>query len=164
MRKIINAVLTAALAAATLVTVTPTSDVVGHSKQATVASVSSTPKRHTAMRWAKTQKGDRYCYGGNGPSCWDCSGIVVAAYKKVGITLPRTTYDMIKSSKLSKTSSPRWGDIVFTSSGHVELYSHKEGGVRWMFGAHNSSKPVGYARVYSGASGYPKYFRVKGAG
>jgi cell wall-associated NlpC family hydrolase len=132
---------------------------------AEAAVAAATPKRHKAMRAAKTQKGKPYRYGGESPkSGFDCSGLVQWAYKKAGINLPRTTYSMQKSKKLKRTYKPRWGDIVFTSSGHVELYSHVKKGVRWMYGAHNSGTRVGYKKVYRGASGYPRYFRVVGAG
>lgn len=130
--------------------------------QVAKASAAATPKRHTAMRFNYAQRGDWYLYGGNGPSRWDCSGLVVASYKKVGITLPRTTGDMLRDRKdqLARTYSPRWGDLVFTSSGHVEMYVKK--GV--MHGAHKSGTRVGYKNIYKGASGYPKYYRVRGAG
>ena len=121
-------------------------------------------KRSTVMGFAKAQKGDRYSQANpQGPNHWDCSGIVQASYRKAGVTLPRTTYTIIGSSKLKQipASQARYGDIVFTSSGHVELYSHKKNGVRWMFGSHNSKERVGYKRVYSGQSGFPKYFTLR---
>lgn len=120
----------------------------------------ATPKRHVAIKYAKAQRGDWYKYGGTGPSRWDCSGLVYVAYKKAGITLPRTTYGMLKSSKLQRTSKPKWGDLVFTSSGHVEFFTSKG----LMFGAHRTGTRVSYAHIYSGARGYPKYFHVRGAG
>lgn len=128
------------------------------------ASAKTTPKRHKAIRAAYTKEGKPYRYGGNGPNSFDCSGLVVWAYGKYGIKLPRTTGGMLKSSKLVRTSSPRWGDLVFTSSGHVEFYVHKKNGVRWMFGAHKSGTRIGYKKVYYNGGGWPKYYRVKGAG
>lgn len=121
----------------------------------------ATQMRHSAMRWAKTQEGKWYCRAGNGPSCYDCSGLVVAAYKKVGITLPRTTFQLWDGDrKLIRitASKARWGDLVMPGSGHVELYSHKDSkGVRWMFGAHHSGTRIGYAKVYGSSA---RYFRV----
>lgn len=125
-----------------------------------LTSARATPKRHIAMRFNYAQRGEWYRYGATGPSTWDCSGLVQAAYRKAGIYLPRTTYDIIKSSKLSRTYSPRWGDIVFTSTGHMEMYV-KPG---WMHGAHRSGTRIGYKAIYKSGPGWPKYYRVKGAG
>ena len=35
--------------------------------------------------------GCSYIWGGTGPSGYDCSGLVQAAYAQAGISLPRTT-------------------------------------------------------------------------
>jgi len=127
----------------------------------TSVAASSTPKRITAYKYAKTQQGDRYQYGGNGPNTWDCSGLVKWAYGKVGINLPRTTGDLLRDSRdqLMRTNYPRNGDLVLNDH-HVELYVHYKDGVRWMFGAHHSGTRVGYAKIYSGL----RYYRVRGAG
>ena len=129
------------------------------------ADAATTPKRHVAMKYALAQKGDWYKYGATGPSRWDCSGLVMMAYRKAGISLPRTTYDMQSSRKLVRVSASRakWGDIVFLSSGHVELYV-KGGSNGWMFGAHHSGTKVGYKRIYNGSGSYPRFYHVRGAG
>lgn len=129
------------------------------------ADAASTPKRHVAMNAAKSRQGMPYSYGAAGPSSFDCSGLVYWAYRKAGITLPRTTGGMLSSSKLQRVSAgnARWGDLVFASSGHVEFYGH--GGSRgWMFGAHHSGTRIGYKRIYSGGSGWPRFYHVRGAG
>ena len=60
--------------------------------------------RHTmralAYKYAVAQRGKWYCWGGAGPSCYDCSGLVSAAYRHVHIWLGRTTYDMLHSGRL----------------------------------------------------------------
>lgn len=116
------------------------------------------PKQYTAMKYAKAQIGDPYRYGGNGPGSWDCSGLVVGAYRHAGISLPRTTQDIQRSSKVQRTYHPHWGDLVMFGSPayHVELYGH----TGWMLGAHHSGTRVSYKAIYSGA----KYYHVKGAG
>lgn len=124
-----------------------------------VAAKKHYPKQYTAMRFARAQIGDPYRYGGNGPGSWDCSGLVYAAYKHAGITIPRTTGGLAHSSKLQRTSHPHWGDIVLFGTTHVELYGHG-GSHGWMLGAHHSGTRVGYKRIYSGA----KFYHVRGAG
>ena len=55
------------------------------------AHAATNPPRLVAFDWAKSQAGKPYIYGGTGPNGYDCSGLVYAAYKRAGFTLPRTT-------------------------------------------------------------------------
>ena len=113
--------------------------------------------RLTALRWAERQAGKWYCWGGTGPSCYDCSGLVVAAYQAAGIDLPRTTYGMLDSSRLREI--PAWdrrpGDLAFYGPGHVELVT--SGGT---FGALDYGTQVGWHQP--SVWWYPTmYFEVK---
>jgi len=65
-----------------------------HSVQSTAAARSVLPARLRAFYWARTQYGKAYEYGGTGPRGYDCSGLVMEAYKHAGINLPRTTGGM----------------------------------------------------------------------
>jgi cell wall-associated NlpC family hydrolase len=38
----------------------------------------------------KSQDGDSYQMGAAGPNTWDCSSFTQAAYRQIGITIPRT--------------------------------------------------------------------------
>lgn len=69
--------------------------------------------------------GSPYVYGAAGPTSFDCSGLVCYAY---GYARGRTTYAMIDSLKSTgswKTSMDQLspGDLVFTSEGHVGIYT-----------------------------------------
>lgn len=112
------------------------------------------PQRNKAFRKAKTQAGDPYGYGGTGPNRWDCSGIVQWAYKQAGVSLPRTTSAMQRSSKLVHISFSRakYGDILMWGNPayHVELYSSRT----VKFGARKSGTRVGWTRIYSGVRAY----------
>jgi len=90
---------------------------------ASPASASAVPRRLIALGWAEHQAMKWYCYGGTGPSCYDCSGLVMEAYAHAGIALPRTTYGMLASPKLIRipASARMRGDLAFYGSGHVEL-------------------------------------------
>jgi hypothetical protein len=105
------------------------------------ASASTAPRRIVALRWAEHQAGKWYCYGGTGPSCFDCSGLVMRAYAHAGIRLPRTTYGMLGSWHLRriKASYRRRGDLAFYGSGHVELVTR-----RGTFGALGAGTRVGW--------------------
>jgi cell wall-associated NlpC family hydrolase len=96
-----------------------------------------------ALRWAEHQVGRWYCWGGTGPSCYDCSGLVVAAYQHAGIWLPRSTYAMLGSSKLRwiPARDRRPGDLAFYGPGHVELVTSSG-----TFGALDYGTQVGWHR------------------
>lgn len=107
----------------------------------------------TAYRWALRQAGRHYQWGGTGNPGFDCSGLVMMAYKHAGLTLPRTTYQMLASGKLHRVAHPVKGDLAFFGSGHVELYA----GGHVTFGAHSSHDPVIGFRAWS-ASWHPTLF------
>lgn len=102
---------------------------------------SSLPQRMVALRWAERQAGKWYCYGGTGPSCFDCSGLVMQAYAHAGIRLPRTTTEMLSSSRLRRVPARdrQRGDLAFYGSGHVELVTGMG-----TFGAADSGTRVGW--------------------
>jgi cell wall-associated NlpC family hydrolase len=150
----------------------PASDTARAATPALVSTVTVVPaqisasKRWTAMRWAKTQAGKPYFYGGVGPNSYDCSGLIMKAYQKVGKSLPHNTGAMLASGKLMRVSKTtvRWGDLVFFGSGHVELWGHwtnkaKTRGVT--FGAHKSGTVISYRSFNSAYYGPTGYYRVK---
>jgi hypothetical protein len=68
--------------------------------------------RVIAYEYAAAQAGKSYCWGGDGPSCYDCSGLVYEAYLQAGIQLPRTTYEMLDSPllvQISRSQAKRGG-------------------------------------------------------
>ncbi len=98
-----------------------------------------------ALSWAETQAGKPYYYGGTGPWSYDCSGLVYAAFRHIGITLPRTTYEMLSSAHLQWISASQAvrGDLAFYGSGHVEFVT---AWAQTTFGAHDWGQPVGWIR------------------
>jgi len=97
--------------------------------------------RLTALRWAENQRGKWYCYGGAGPVCYDCSGLVMAAYHHAGISLPHSTFDMLDSSLLKEVpvADIRPGDLAFYGTGHVELVT-----AYGTYGALDTGSQIGY--------------------
>ena len=72
-----------------------------------------------AIAYAAARLGLPYCYGGAGPSCYDCSGLVMMAWRAGGKSLPHSSSAMYSS--LPHVSNPVPGDIVHYP-GHVALY------------------------------------------
>jgi cell wall-associated NlpC family hydrolase len=97
--------------------------------------------RLRAYYWALSQAGHPYEFGGTGPG-YDCSGLVMMAYRHAGIRLPRTTYGMLASPLLVRVRHPHRGDLAFYGSGHVELF-RKWG---YTFGAHDYGSPISLMR------------------
>ncbi|MFF3213250.1 C40 family peptidase [Streptomyces sp. NPDC002886] len=78
-----------------------------------------------AISFANGHLGDPYVWGGNGPRGWDCSGLVQAAYRSAGITLPRVASDQYRATTPISRSELRRGDLVFwTSNGSVSGIHH----------------------------------------
>ncbi|MDO0926147.1 NlpC/P60 family protein [Streptomyces sp. TG1A-8] len=98
-----------------------------------------------AVAYAYRKLGSPYVWGATGPDAFDCSGLVQAAYRSAGISLPRTTYAQINAGRRVPRSRLRPGDLVFFYSGvsHVGLYV----GDGRMIHAPNPSAPVRLAPV-----------------
>ncbi|MEV0386392.1 NlpC/P60 family protein [Nonomuraea sp. NPDC050643] len=81
-------------------------------------------KAAQAARWALTQQLKPYVWGAEGPSSYDCSGLVMAAYQQVGISLPHYTGSQWTAGRHIDRSELRPGDLVFFYSDlhHVGIY------------------------------------------
>jgi peptidoglycan DL-endopeptidase CwlO len=83
----------------------------------------------TAVNFAQNQLGKPYLFGGTGPDAFDCSGLVMMAYRAAGINVPRTSQDQWAQLPHVPASSVEPGDLVFfagadgtpTAPGHVGL-------------------------------------------
>ncbi|OUC97267.1 hydrolase [Streptosporangium minutum] len=79
-----------------------------------------------ALAFAFAQVGKPYQYGGTGPGGWDCSGLVQAAWRSGGVSLPRTTWEQWSwgASRKVSVSELQAGDLIFSEGlGHVSLYA-----------------------------------------
>ncbi|MEV7525015.1 C40 family peptidase [Streptomyces sp. NPDC091371] len=110
------------------------------------------------VNFARAQVGKAYVMGGTGPSSFDCSGLVQAAYRQAGISLPRMSQAQSSSGTSVSLSALQPGDILYWGSRgsayHVAIYV---GGGKFV-GAQNPStgiverslsydKPTGAVRV-----------------
>jgi len=75
----------------------------------------------TVVSFALAQVGKPYVYAASGPGAYDCSGLVAAAYARVGIKLPHQSEQI--AAKGRQVPSGQWmpGDVIHTS-GHVAIY------------------------------------------
>jgi cell wall-associated NlpC family hydrolase len=126
------------------------------------ASAGTRTPRLAAYIWAYHHTaGHAYCWGGAGPSCYDCSGVVMAAYAREGITFGRSTTAMLGSGRLVRESErqARRGDLAFYGTGHVEFFIRPG----HTFGALDAGALIGWHQWNS--YWYPTmFFRVRGAG
>jgi cell wall-associated NlpC family hydrolase len=85
----------------------------------TLAAVSQAPGKIAAdiITFAMKQTGKPYQWGATGPDAYDCSGLIYAAYRSVGITLPRTTFGMWDLTPHIPEDQAEPGDIVFFNTG-----------------------------------------------
>ncbi|MFD5145619.1 C40 family peptidase [Streptomyces sp. NPDC058401] len=110
------------------------------------------------VNFARAQVGKAYVMGGTGPSSFDCSGLVQAAYRQAGISLPRMSQAQSSAGTSVSLSALQPGDILYWGSKgsayHVAVYV---GGGKFV-GAQNPStgiversmsydKPTGAVRV-----------------
>jgi cell wall-associated NlpC family hydrolase len=76
-----------------------------------------------AVAYAYSKLGDPYVYGATGPSTFDCSGLVQAAWASAGVAIPRTTYAQVAALPAVSTSNLQPGDLLFfDGDGHVGIY------------------------------------------
>ncbi|MEU6674780.1 transglycosylase family protein [Streptomyces sp. NPDC046925] len=76
-----------------------------------------------AVAFALAQRGKPYIYGATGPNAYDCSGLVQAAWRAAGISIPRTSQAQLAGLTRVSPSQVRPGDLViYRGGGHVALY------------------------------------------
>ncbi|MDR1295827.1 MAG: C40 family peptidase [Deltaproteobacteria bacterium] len=83
-------------------------------------------KVHGILKTAFSQMGNPYRYGGNSPETgFDCSGFVTWVYKQYGVSLPRSSRDMLAVGVPVERGELRPGDLVFFNYGysHVGIYT-----------------------------------------
>ena len=86
-----------------------------------------------AVNYAEAQLGKPYLWGATGPDAFDCSGLVMMAYRAAGVNIPRTSelqWQLLPHVPISKVVP---GDLVFfagadgtpAAPGHVGLVISK---------------------------------------
>jgi peptidoglycan DL-endopeptidase CwlO len=77
-----------------------------------------------AVAYARAQVGKPYCYGGDGPSCFDCSGLTMMAWQQAGVSLPHSSAAQYNVGRRISASELQPGDLIFYYSpiSHVSIY------------------------------------------
>ena len=83
----------------------------------------------TVIGYAEQQLGKPYQWGATGPDAFDCSGLMMMAYRAAGIDIPRTSQEQWAAGPRISSSQVQPGDLVFfagadgtpAAPGHVGL-------------------------------------------
>ena len=109
------------------------------------------------VAYARAQVGKPYCYGGSGPSCFDCSGLTMMAWAQAGVSLPHSSASQYNVGRRISASELQPGDLIFYYSpiSHVSVYI---GGGQRISATHTGD----YVRVQSLGSSIVGYARPNG--
>jgi peptidoglycan DL-endopeptidase CwlO len=102
-----------------------------------------------ALRAAATQLGKPYVWGATGPGSYDCSGLTSWAFKRAGVTLPRSSSQQANIGRAVSWDEMQPGDLVFYYSpvSHVGIYA----GDGTFINAPQTGDVVKYQKVSRGA-------------
>jgi peptidoglycan DL-endopeptidase CwlO len=121
----------------------------------------------TAIEYAEQQLGKPYLWGGTGPDAFDCSGLVMMAYRAAGINIPRTSEVQWTFGPRVSEAQAEPGDLVFfagsdgtpTDPGHVglvigngQMIEAFATGVPIRIATYKDRDPVGFTRPWADPS------------
>jgi Cell wall-associated hydrolases (invasion-associated proteins) len=127
------------------------------------ASSSNLGAQAVSIAMSAVQNKTPYAWAGNSLTGGvDCSGLVQQVYKKLGINVPRSTYEQAKSGKRVSLTNLLPGDLVFFNTGksdpngigklsHVGIYI----GNGQMIDARNSKLGIRVGSMYTQSMGGP---------
>lgn len=100
----------------------------GGDKPSSAGGYSASGRAATVVNFALQQVGKRYRAARTGLDSYDCSGLVLAAYRKVGVSLTHYSRAQFSQTKRVPMSQMRPGDLVFyfgRGAHHVAIYVGK---------------------------------------
>ena len=120
-----------------------------------------------AIGYAEQQLGKPYLFGGTGPDAFDCSGLVMMAYRSAGVNIERTSEQQWATEVRVPASQVQPGDLVFfvgadgtpTSPGHVglvigggKMIEAYATGFPIRVATYTNRDPIGFTRPWANAS------------
>jgi cell wall-associated NlpC family hydrolase len=92
-----------------------------------------------ALKYALQQIGDRYVFGADGMTTWDCSGLTMRAFQAAGVKLPHSSAAQSRMGKSVPFSQKKPGDLIFFGRpvSHVGIYL---GGARMVHAPRSGSR------------------------
>jgi len=92
-----------------------------------------------AIKYALVQIGDKYVFGADGLTYWDCSGLTMRAFQAAGVSLPHSSRAQYGYGKSIARKDLLPGDLVFFGKpiSHVAIYL---GGNRMIHAPHTGAR------------------------
>jgi len=92
-----------------------------------------------AIKYALVQIGDKYVFGADGLTYWDCSGLTMRAFQAAGVSLPHSSRAQYNYGKSIARKDLQPGDLVFFGKpiSHVAIYL---GGNRMIHAPHTGAR------------------------
>ena len=118
----------------------------------------------TVIAYAEEQLGKPYQWGATGPDAFDCSGLVMMAYRAAGIDIARTSQVQWTTEQQIPAAQVQPGDLVFfagadgtpTSPGHVglvigngQMIEAYATGVPIRIASYTNRDPVGFTQPWN---------------
>jgi cell wall-associated NlpC family hydrolase len=124
----------------------------------------------TAISFAEQQLGKPYLWGGTGPDAFDCSGLMMMAFRTAGINIARTSQAQWATETRVPASQVQPGDLVFfagadgtvTDPGHVglvigngKMIEAYATGFPIRISSYTNRGAIGFTEPWAGAKGTP---------
>ncbi len=101
----------------------------------------------TVVWWAKSRLGSPYVWAASGPNEFDCSGLAMWCYDKVGVSLPHSSAEQYNSGQHVSQANLEPGDLVFFGRSGIHHVGIYVGGGQ-MIEAPHSGAVVRYANAF----------------
>ena len=109
------------------------------SLQAAKSAVGLSGRSGIALKYALQQIGDRYVFGADGMTTWDCSGLTMRAFQSAGVKLAHSSAGQARMGKSVPFGQKKPGDLIFFGRpvSHVGIYL---GGARMVHAPRSGSR------------------------